>query len=140
MRILLIHAEKFWWKVTKPVRIPIRDELTDENREGNVDNSLIAFTCIEKLDESDMENKCMKAVDEIIEVSSRINVKNIVIYPYAHLSNQLGSLENTVKALRLIVQGLMEMGYQVKQSPFGYYKEFMIHCKGHPLSESLRII
>ncbi|MEM3615827.1 MAG: threonyl-tRNA synthetase editing domain-containing protein, partial [Candidatus Methanomethylicia archaeon] len=137
MRILLIHAEKFWWKVTKPVRIPIRDELTDENREGNVDNSLIAFTCIEKLDESDMENKCMKAVDEIIEVSSRINVKNIVIYPYAHLSNQLGSLENTVKALRLIVQGLMEMGYQVKQSPFGYYKEFMIHCKGHPLSESL---
>lgn len=136
----MIHAEKFWWKVTKPVRIPIRDELTDENREGNVDNSLIAFTCIEKLDESDMENKCMKAVDEIIEVSSRINVKNIVIYPYAHLSNQLGSLENTVKALRLIVQGLMEMGYQVKQSPFGYYKEFMIHCKGHPLSESLRII
>lgn len=136
----MIHAEKFWWKVTKPVRIPIRDELTDENREGNVNNSLIAFICIEKLDESDMENKCMKAVDEIIEVSSRINVKNIVIYPYAHLSNQLGSLENTVKALRLIVQGLMEMGYQVKQSPFGYYKEFMIHCKGHPLSESLRTI
>lgn len=140
MRILLIHAEKFWWKVTKPVRIPIRDELTNENREGEEENVLVAFTCIESIDEERIEEKCLKAVESIMEVSSRIGVRKVVVYPYAHLSNQLGNLEVTVKALRMITQNLMDKGYQVKQSPFGYYKEFMLHCKGHPLSESLRVI
>jgi len=82
----------------------------------------------------------LKAVESIMEVSSRISVKKVILYPYAHLSNQLGGLEVTVKALRIITQNLMEKGYQVKQSPFGYYKEFMLHCKGHPLSEALRVI
>jgi len=140
MRILLIHAEKFWWKVTKPVRIPIRDELNEGNIEGEFTNVLVAFTCVEVDDEVALEEKCKKAVEEIIEVSSRIGVKNVIVYPYAHLSNKLGGLENTIKALRIITTILSEKGFKVKQSPFGYYKEFILHCKGHPLSESLRVI
>ncbi|MEM4482769.1 MAG: threonyl-tRNA synthetase editing domain-containing protein [Candidatus Methanomethylicia archaeon] len=140
MRILLIHAEKFWWKVTKPVRIPIRDEITSENSEGEFENVLVAFTCVEADDEENFEEKCMKAVESIIEVSSRIGVKSVIIYPYAHLSNKLGGLETTIKILRIITTILSEKGFKVKQSPFGYYKEFILHCKGHPLSESLRVI
>ncbi|MCX8168758.1 MAG: threonyl-tRNA synthetase editing domain-containing protein [Candidatus Methanomethylicia archaeon] len=140
MRILLIHAEKFWWKVTRPVRIPVRDELTEENREGSGENVLVAFTCIESIDEENIEEKCKKAVESIIEVSSRIGIKNIIVYPYAHLSNQLGDLNITIRALRMIILGLSEKGLNIKQSPFGYYKEFMLHCKGHPLAEALRVI
>ena len=29
-------------------------------------------------------------------------------------------------------------GFEVKKAAFGWYKEFKVHCKGHPLAEARR--
>lgn len=140
MRILLIHAEKFWWKVKQPARISVRDKLIDENKEFEASNVLVAFIAVERKDEGELEKTCRKAVDAIIEVSGRIGVKTVILYPYAHLSTNLSKPQNAVKALRIVYELLKSREFEVYKSPFGYYKEFILHCKGHPLAESLRVI
>lgn len=140
MRILLIHAEKFWWKVHQPARISIRDSLTSENKEFETANTLVAFTAVEKKDESEVEDACRRAVKAIIEVAGRLGVNKIILYPYAHLSTDLSKPKTAVKVLKKIYEMLRERNFEVYRSPFGYYKEFILHCKGHPLAESLRII
>lgn len=140
MRILLIHAEKFWWKVKQPAKISVKDKLIDENKEFEASNILVAFTAVERKDEEELEETCRKAVDAIVEVARRIGVKTVIIYPYAHLSTNLSKPQNAVKALETICELLKSRKFKVYKSPFGYYKEFILHCKGHPLAESLRVI
>jgi threonyl-tRNA synthetase len=35
-------------------------------------------------------------------------------------------------------KSLEKEGFEVHKSPFGWYKEFIVHCKGHPLAEANR--
>jgi len=140
MKILLIHAEKFMWRVREKAKVSISDTLTDENEHVEIENVLVAFTTFEKEDEKNVEAISKRAVENIIEVAERINVKKVVLYPYAHLSKKLGKPTKAIEALDTISEKLSEKGYEVIRSPFGYYKEFLLHCKGHPLAESLREI
>lgn len=43
-----------------------------------------------------------------------------------------------MKVLRGLETKLIEAGFSVKRSPFGWYKSFTLKCKGHPLAESFR--
>ncbi len=138
MRLLLIHAKKFWWKIREPAKISFRDEV--EVDEVEVKDVLVSFTCVEKSDEVNIEDSVSRAVEAIVEVASRIGVKKIVVYPYAHLSKNLSKPEIAVKVIHGIETKLKEVGFEVYRSPFGYYKEFILHCIGHPLAESLRLI
>ena len=65
--------------------------------------------------------------------------KNIVLYPYAHLSSNLASPEIAVKVLDESEKKLKK-DFKVLKAPFGYYKEFELKVKGHPLSELSREI
>ncbi|MCS7386016.1 MAG: threonyl-tRNA synthetase editing domain-containing protein [archaeon GB-1867-005] len=140
MRILIIHAKSFWWKVRQPARISLRDEVTEENAEFKIENALIAFTAVEKSDEQNLEKSCERAVEAIKEVAGRVKVKQIILYPYAHLSTNLSKPSTAIKALKTIHEKLVRQGFSVYRSPFGYYKEFILHCSGHPLAESLRVV
>jgi len=140
MKILIIHAEKMWWKVTKPVRISLKDEIKSKNKENGGENILVAFTCVEREDEDRLKEKVSRATDDLVDVAGRVKVDEIILYPYAHLSDHLSKASSALRALKLLEKRLEEKGIRVKRAPFGYYKEFMLHCKGHPLSESLRVI
>jgi len=140
MRILIIHAKSFWWKVRQPARISLRDEVTKENAELKIENVLVAFTAVEKSDEQKLEESCEKAVNAIKQVANRVKVNRVVLYPYAHLSTNLSKPSTALLALKEIYEKLKREGFEVHRSPFGYYKEFILHCSGHPLAESLRVI
>ena len=75
----------------------------------------------------------------IEEIAKQINVKNIVLYPYAHLSSNLSSPEVAIKILDE-AEKFLKKKFNVTKAPFGYYKEFELKVKGHPLSELSREI
>lgn len=62
----------------------------------------------------------------------------IVLYPYAHLSSNLGNPQEAQKALQEAEKLLKKSFKKVVRAPFGYYKTFEIKVKGHPLSELSR--
>ena len=139
MKILLIHADHFEYEVKSPaVKKP--EEAPDAPKKDAVDEVLVAFCTIEKMDEHNPEQAAQNAANTIEEHAQRIKAKNIFIYPYAHLSSDLGSPTIAIPLLRRIADLLREKGYNVKRSPFGWNKAFNIKCKGHPLAEHMRSI
>ena len=137
MRILLIHAEKFWFKAREKA-IKNAEPLEEAVGEASLENTLVAFITVESRDEENIEDSASKAVDAIEDVYHRVKAESIVIYPYAHLSPDLASPGKALEALRLVEKKLKEKGYRVTRAPFGWYKAFEIKCYGHPLAELSR--
>jgi threonyl-tRNA synthetase len=104
------------------------------------EEALAVFCAVEAVDEDDLPGVVEQALSEIGLVADKLSIENVVIYPYAHLSNDLSRPDAAVWALKAMEEGLREMGFAVKRAPFGWYKSFKISCKGHPLSELSKTI
>ena len=63
-----------------------------------------------------------------------------MLYPYAHLSNSLSTPEFAKQLMIDAEKELKKKKINVSRAPFGFYKEFELKCKGHPLAELSRII
>ena len=139
MRILLIHSDYLEYEVKdKALKKP--EEISENQKKGRLDEVLAVFMSVEKVDEQNPEEIVKKAVKEIEEVVSQVKTNNIFVYPFAHLSSELGSPDVALRILKEIENELKNKGYNVRRAPFGYYKAFKLSCKGHPLAELSRTI
>lgn len=137
MRILLIHSDYIEYEAKK--KLDFAEEIQEDKRKDRMEECLVVFTSVEKEDEGKKENIVEKTCEEIKKTAELVNTKNIMIYPYVHLSSTPSSpkfAENTVNA----IYNELKSDFNVKKSPFGYYKAFKLSCKGHPLSELSREI
>lgn len=130
MKILFIHADFIEYEA-KEKAIEKAEEV--ERKKDEMEDALVCFISVEREDES-VEN----AVNEIKRIADMLNAKNIMLYPYAHLSSELAPPEKAMKMLKEMEEMLRE--YNVKRAPFGWYKSFKLSCKGHPLAELSRHI
>jgi len=137
--MLLIHADHFEYEVLERA-IEEPEQVADSERRGMADNVLVSFCTVEKADEKSPENVARNAAGSIREVAEWVKTNRIIIYPYAHLSSSLASRDAAIPILGNIQAELLRNGYKATKSPFGWYKSFMISCKGHPLSELSRTI
>lgn len=138
MKILSLHTDYIKFKPLKKAIKGI-EELEDKG-EKEVKEALAILTAVEKGDE-DVESIVKKLVETIQDIVKQVNVSNIVLYPYAHLSKNLASPDIAQKVLEGAEAALKEVkGLKVVRAPFGYYKEFEMKVKGHPLSELSREI
>jgi len=101
---------------------------------------LVAFCTIEKDDEKDPTQVASNAVKAVTEVADQVKTKNVMIYPYAHLSSNLASRNPAIKVVSTMETLLRAKRFTVQRSPFGYYKSFQLRCLGHPLAELSRTI
>ncbi|MCE4617777.1 MAG: hypothetical protein F7C32_04255 [Desulfurococcales archaeon] len=132
MRLMLLHVDGFWYKVHRPaIKNP---QLRDPPQElvEPLDNTIVVFVSIE---EGDTEEIIHEVCDEILNYTETVKASSIVIYPYAHLSTNLAKPSKALRLLHKIVEIMSSKHENVYYAPFGWYKEFKLHCKGHPLSE-----
>ncbi len=139
MRLLLVHADKFEYEaLDKAVKTP--EPLDDSHKKGSMEDGLVVFCTVEKGDEQAPDRVVTNASTSIEEVMGWLKAKKVMIYPYAHLSTTLASRDPAINILKGLENELASKGYEVKRSPFGWYKSFTITAKGHPLSELSRTI
>lgn len=139
MRILLIHADSFSYEVREKA-IDHPEPLTSDRAKGFFNEVLVVFVSVEKGDELNIGEIVDSASKSIIDVAERVGAKSIVLYPYAHLSSNLAPPKVAIDILVRLEENLRGSGVNVYRSPFGWYKQFEIKCKGHPLSELSRSI
>ncbi|MBE3135849.1 MAG: threonine--tRNA ligase [Thermoplasmata archaeon] len=137
MKLLLIHSDFIEYEV-KEKAIPYPEEV--KTTKDRLDEALTVFIAVEKVDEKSPTQAAEEAAKEIIKTAEQLKVKNIMLYPYAHLSSDLASAKAGKDILVLLEQEVKKQKFTVKRSPFGWYKSFTISCKGHPLSELSREI
>lgn len=138
MKALFIHSDFMEYEVTEKTKYA--EEVPSELEKGKVTNALVAFLTVEKEDERQIEEISAAAADEIGEVAEKLSVGTIMLYPYAHLSSDTAAPGKAKTTLGLIFSDLKERGYEVTTPPFGWYKAFVLSCKGHPLAESFHEI
>ncbi|VVB82835.1 Threonine--tRNA ligase [uncultured archaeon] len=138
MKILLLHTDYIKFKPLKKALRSLAELPEKEMKEQVVKEPLVVLTAVEKWD-SDAKKIVEKLVENVKDVAKQVNAKNIVLYPYAHLSNELASPEKAVEVLDEAEKELKKH-FSVTRAPFGYYKEFELKVKGHPLSELSREI
>ena len=139
MRLLIFHG-KLSYKATEPVKISVRED-ADEGDWVEFEDGLTVFCAVEATDEGRLSEITQKAADEIQLVADRVKVKNIILYPHAHIfPRKLAKPKFAVRLLLELSKELKQRGFTVSRTPFGWYKAFILHCFGHPLSESGRTI
>lgn len=137
MKLLLIHSDYIEYEVKdKAIKTP---EDTDKKTD-RFEEALTVFTAIEKIDAKSSDYAVKNALSEIVKTADQLKVKNIMLYPYAHLSSDLASPKQAQEILIQLEYELSQQHFNVKRSPFGWYKAFKISCKGHPLSELSKTI
>ncbi|MEN6444186.1 MAG: threonine--tRNA ligase [Methanoregula sp.] len=136
MRLLLIHSDYIEYEAKKKTKMAEECSVMSDREE----EALTVFCAVESVDEEDLEGVVSQAVLEITKTAGQVDVKKIVLYPYAHLSSDLASPDIAIATLKAMKEALDTEGFAVKRAPFGWYKSFKISCKGHPLSELSKTI
>lgn len=134
MKLLCLHSDYIKVRPTKKA-VKEADEIKEKELEAK--EALVVFTAVEKKDEENPENVIKNGIKEIVNVYEQVKAKEIVIYPYVHLTSDPASPGVAKEVLNGLVEGL-QREYKVQKMPFGWYKAFEISVKGHPLSELSR--
>ncbi|MBD3388230.1 MAG: threonine--tRNA ligase [Candidatus Altiarchaeales archaeon] len=136
MRVLLLHCDYIEFEAQKKaVKQP--EEITEKG--GRLEDCIVCFMAVEKPDEKDPDFVVDELVTVVDKMAAQVKAGNIVVYPYAHLSSDLGSLSVARKVLDDSYEKISSK-YNALKAPFGWYKSFELKCKGHPLSELSRTI
>ncbi|MGC9205345.1 MAG: threonine--tRNA ligase [Candidatus Micrarchaeia archaeon] len=128
MRILQLDVNSIDYKLVEPESSVY--EKSDE-KEVSVKDALVLLVSIEK---GDTISEAERAIKDATEYMLRIKRKKIVIYPFAHLSN---NLEEPKKALGILeaMRKSVPSGIELIAAPFGWNKSLSLDIKGYPLAE-----
>lgn len=137
MKTLNLHCDYIKFKALKKALKQIEEISPNQELVGESKECLVVLTAIEKNDNTKESIELL--IKDIENILSQLQTKNIVLYPYAHLSKNLGNPQIAIEILEKTYSILKEK-YNVIKAPFGYYKQFELKVKGHPLSELSREI
>jgi threonyl-tRNA synthetase len=139
MKTLNLHVDYIKFKPLKKALKSIEELPANEKEEKHVKEALVVLTAVENTDQ-DVKSSVKDLVKNVEDISKQLGTKKVVLYPYAHLSKNLGAPKIAQEILKKAQKELEKKDYEVARAPFGYYKEFELKVKGHPLSELSREI
>jgi len=134
MRIFALHSNWIWYRVRERA---VASAPEPEVPEARYEEVLVLFTAFESFDG---RTSVERAVSEIRTLAGRLGVGELVLYPWVHLTDQPAPFQKSVDLYESLRTALAEASFTVHPVPIGWYKEFEIRVKGHPLAESLRTI
>ncbi|MHA1136301.1 MAG: threonine--tRNA ligase [Candidatus Thorarchaeota archaeon] len=138
MRMLQIHSDGFSYEAKRKALKTAKD--IEEKVYKTEDSCLVNFIAAETSDESNVKGAATTTAEMIAAAAEEIKETNIIIYPWVHLTETPSKPSTGIKLLDAITKDLKARGLNVVQVPFGWYKAFAIHCKGHPLAERSKVL
>ncbi len=134
LRILQLHSNFIEYEAVEK-EIALAEE--PEKKKDRLEELVVLFTAVEEGDDTNVAQKAMESTKASLD---KLGVNRILIYPYAHLSNNLAKPADALKVLNEMKNIAKELGLETYWTPFGWCKKFSISIKGHPLAEHLRIV
>lgn len=129
MKLVFNHVARFAFRVTEQTQVG--DPLDDDERTGETGEAVLVKVCSESVDG---EATVDRAAEEIRDVTGQVGVETVVLFPWAHLSQDLAAPADAKARLAALQSTLAADGYTVLAVPFGWYKTWELESKGHPLS------
>ncbi|MEM2089908.1 MAG: threonine--tRNA ligase [Candidatus Pacearchaeota archaeon] len=136
MKILSLHCDYIKFRAVEEA---IKEAEETSKQENIAKECLVVFSAIEKRDEGFEDEIAKKFAENVLEICEKVKCKKVVIYPYVHLTSEPSKASSAKKVLEN-AEKILSKKVQVTRAPFGWYKEFELKCKGHPLAELSREI
>src|SRR3979411_1899360 len=90
MRLMLIHADQFSFRVTdKTSSAAFGGELAPGEDRAKLEEALVAFLAVEGRDESAVHDVAEQAAAQIRDTAKKVGTGRVMVYPYAHLASDL---------------------------------------------------
>ncbi len=132
MKILQMHSDFIEYT---PVKKEISRAEDIKPKTVREDDIVVLFTAFEQGDDSALVKD---AVTESKEFLSKLGTRRVLIYPFAHLSQNLAPPQTALELLLEMEKEAKGAGLEVHRAPFGWTKALQVKVKGHPLAEMSR--
>jgi len=119
----------------RPIKKEIAGAEETDPRQVHEDEVVVLFTAVEEADDASV---AAKAVGEAKEFLSKLGTKRVMIYPFAHISQNLAGPSKALQVLLEMESLAKKAGLNVMRAPFGWNKALQLKVKGHPLAEMSR--
>lgn len=131
MKVLMIYCKHFGYQPT----IKTLDMAEENAKAGTFQYIQAAFIQVEEEDmekEGEVAKKLLKNLKWICGKNE--TNKRIVLHSFAHLSDSKASPEFTRHFFNKIDTRLTDSGYEVFQTPFGYFLDLQVDAPGFSLA------
>ena len=130
MKLLMIYANKFGYKP----QIKTLENFEEKTEEKQFENSVVAFIHAEKEDEENLKAVETKLVKNLKWIAKKNNTNKVILHSFAHLSDSKAESEFTKSLFDFAEQKLVNAGYEVEQTPFGYFLDLHVDAPGYSLA------
>ncbi len=130
MKILYIYCNEFAYTPT----IKTLENFPDNNESKSFTNILVAFIHVEIKDMLPEHNITKKLLNNIKWICRKNNLNKIVLHSFAHLSESKATPEFSKALFDRIEEQLKKTGFEVYQTPFGYFLDLTIKAPGFSLA------
>jgi len=113
----------------------IEEAETTQDLRGGLDDGVVIFVTVER---GDGEDQMDEAAEGVMKALHQLGVKEVLVYPYSHLSDDLAPPGRALQLLKHLSSQLQSKGLNAKRAPFGWNKMFSLKLKGHPLAEQAK--
>ncbi len=138
MRMLQIHSDGFAFEAKRKA---LKNAESIDSKSYSTDEScLVNFIAAETSDTTNITQAALMTAQMIAQAADEVKEKKVIVYPWVHLSETPAQPSAALKLLKGVEKELKKQGYDVLRIPFGWYKSFMVHCKGHPLAERSKVL
>ncbi|HEX9925929.1 MAG TPA: threonyl-tRNA synthetase editing domain-containing protein [Anaerolineae bacterium] len=135
MKLLLFQARKFYWQSFSKTL----EDVPDQDVSETVHDAVVVFLHAEVEDEANPKLET-KVIKNIKWLANKRRFRNVVLHSFTHLSSSTASPEFARTLLDNLDQRLRDTGYQVWQTPFGYFCEWDLAVYGESLAKVFKAL
>ena len=132
----MFYTHEFWFKTFQKT-LP---EVPDLDVQRKVEGAAVVFYQCEIEDEDNLKSVLAKAVKNIKWLARKFNTQKVVLHSFSHLSNSKASPDFTDILMTQVKDKLLNVGYELYETPFGYLNEWKMHVAGDSLAKVFKDI
>ncbi len=130
MKLLMIYMNGFKYSPT----VKTIESVPDVNESKEFKNVQAAFIQVEEADKENEVSVKKKLIKNLKWICGKNSTKKIILHSFAHLSESKADPEFTKKIFDNVNERLTNSGFEVVQTPFGYFLDLEIEAPGYSLA------
>jgi hypothetical protein len=126
MKLLMLYTDRFAYNPASKTL----DEEPDCTEPGEITATVVGLIHAEAVDEEDAARVEKKLVKNLKWGARKNETQRIVLHTFSHLAETKASAEFTKALLERAADRLRGSGYEVWQTPFGYFLDLDLQAPG----------
>ncbi len=127
----MFYAPEFWFRTFQKVL----EDVENRDIEEKTEHAVVVFYHVEAEDKEKRSSVLTKLVKNIKWLSGKFKTKNLVLHSFNHLSSSKASPDFSHSLIEDAKARLINAGFVITETPFGYLNEWKIHVAGESLAK-----